>query len=527
MDRAICVNKTENSVSVDPRDVMDVPVLLQQYRGDPIRAVVVYFANRGVNMQQLKAWQEKCPIIYPWDASYYMEKTGYNRIIQVYPLAIIMAKSVDDIKWALSLAIRLSVPFSLKSGGHDHAGASLSNGFIINVSRRNDMKIKVRQPPEVSEYATVVVGSGTLLGHLITELTLIKGVLPIGTCSNTSVMFAAGAGIGLFVRMYGLTLDTLLSANVILADGTLVTASKDEHKDLFWALRGGGGGNFGIVTDLTFEVFQLESVVLYELRFEASKLRNLLEAWQTFAPFAPKELASKIFIVPGKKVLMKGQFIGSSSDLERLLSPYIKYSNSHKIWSSSVYESALYNNETSENPPWYFFYQTLFSEKMKDKVIDLLESFITLSTGGKDGSDLQKSLMTNNCCIIINALGGKFAAVDKEATAFYWRNAHMWLHLSGETKDHMEYDAIKAVIQALYHNLLTAGLALPGKSYGPMYVNFKDLHLTSDEYMDAYYGDNKARLTAIKQRYDPNNVFSGLQTIPVVGNNVKMLPFSF
>lgn len=533
MDRAIHVDRPGNTFSVDPGLVMDVPVLQQQYRGDPIRAVVTDFANRGVSMEELKEWQVKYPIIYPWDAAYYIEKIGYNRIIQVYPLAIIMTKTLEEIVWALNLATRLSIPFSIKSGGHDHVGASLSNGIIINVSRRNKAVIAnengsiIDRSSKTNRSSTsihsVTVGSGTLLGYLITELTKIKGVLPIGTCSNTSIMFAAGAGIGLFVRMYGLTLDSLRSAIILLADNTVIEANGKKNADLFWALRGGGGGNFGIVIDMKFEFYKLEYVILYELKFDTKDFRSLLKAWQNFAPYAPKELASKLSIIPGGDILMKGQFIGTSSDLKDLLSDFIPSSKSQRIWRSSVYESALYNNDTSENPPWFFFYQTLFSDLLGTKALDILQSFAAGNCSIADSRDV----MSHNCSIIINALGGKFAEVDKSDTAFFWRESKMWIHLSGETKDYLEFDTIKLLIQKLYKDLLGAGLALRGKSYGRMYVNFKDVLLSPEQYMDAYYGDNKEKLLQVKKKYDPNNLFSGLHTIPVIGNEAKVLPFGF
>jgi FAD/FMN-containing dehydrogenase len=501
MNRTFSAEYDKECNSVDPHKVVDVPVLLQQYRGDVIRSVVNEFDKKGVSMQQLQEWQKEYSIIYPWDSAYYSERLGYNRYHQVYPLAIIMAKSIQDIEWALKKAIQYSVPFALKSGGHDHAGASLSNGFIINVSRRNNIKVKDGK---------VCVGSGTLLGVLITELTPIGVVLPVGTCNNTSVMFAAGAGIGLFTRKFGLTLDVLQSARVILADGTTAVASADKNPDLFWALRGGGGGNFGIITDMQFEYFEIKSLILYQLYFDLSQLRSLLSEWQMFAPYAPNDLASKIIITPSSDVLMKGQFIGESSTLRDLLAPYIKKSKSHKIWRSSVYESAVYNNEGSANPPWYFFYQTLFVDNaMNDATIDVLVKFAENAP--------------HTCDIIINALGGRVSEIGKDETAFYWRNSKLWIHLASETKDQREYDSMKDVIQAAYRDLLSSGLALPGKSYGQLYINFKDLSLTPCDYMTAYYGGNKKRLLEIKKKYDPDNVFQGLHTIPVLGNDAHVL----
>jgi len=316
-------------------------------------------------------------------------------------------------------------------------------------------------------------------------------------------------------------------------------------------LRGGGGGNFGIVTDMIFETHKLDTLLLYEIYFEPCQLKMLLKKWQKFAPFAPNDLASKLCIHPGKDILMKGQYIGESSELEKLLAPFIRNSKSHRIWRSSVYQSALYNNDSSENPPWYFFYQTLFvcQKRVEDDVSDSRAVFVCQKRVEDDVSDSRavfSHLLNNdvidvlvnfvkgvgikvphNFCIIINALGGRFGEIDKEDTAFYWRDAKLWLHLASETKDQMEYESMKASIQEYYYALLNAGLAIPGEKYGMLYINFKDLSLSPKEYMNAYYGENRKRLLEIKKKYDPNNVFSGLQTIPVLGNDAKVLPFGF
>jgi len=486
-------------VYINPKEIVKEPPYEQHYQDDVIRHCFSEFNKKGIFLERLTYWQQHINIIYPWNENYDIERTGYNRYHQVYPLAIIMALKKSEIQWALKKARELKVNFTIKAGGHCHAGSSLCDGFIINVSKRK----YVRAYDNYLE-----IGAGACLGHIEKVLSEIGGVCPYGTCMNVGACgLALGLGVGLYIRKYGATLDNILSVSIILADGTHVVANKNEYSDLFWAMRGAGASNFGIVTDLRFRYYKLKQVLLYKMKFAASKFKKLLSLWQVFAPYATNDLASKMCINPLNDktctypITIKGQFIGSQEQLTKLIKPFLELSHDYKIWPSSIMEAALWHNESCQNPPWFFYYQTLFAVKpLNETAIDRLYKFI------QEAPD--------ETSIIINALGGRFGEIKSHETAFPWRDATLWLHLASETREQKRYPVMKKVIKSLYKDLLDVDLRNERTGVGRLYTNFKDTKLKPHEYMRAYYGNNAEKLIAIKKKYDPTNVFSSLQGIP-------------
>lgn len=484
-----------------PESAVKTPPLLQAYNDDIIRWVITTFQEKGISLRDLESWKKKYPIIFPWDAEYNTERIGYNRINQVYPLAIVMAKRKKDIKWALLISLELKIPFSLKNGGHDHTGASLCNGIIINVSRRN--KIDVHP-----NHKHVLIGCGVVLGQLDLELARRNcSWIPHGTCANVSALgLSVSAGIGALTRKYGLTIDHLQSATIILADGSIVTANKKINSDLFWMLRGGGASTVGIITDIKLRIHKSQDVVLFELKYGLNQLKEILEMWDNFGPYAENNLASKILFFPESNkevdhhVLIKGQYEGTLPQLSKILENFIVLSKSANIWLATPIEAAIFYNKGSAEPPWYFFYETLFTvDPMNSPTIQALCDFAKTASP--------------ECSIVLNALGGKMAEVAADATAFPWRNAKVWIHIMSETRDQRRFNQMEKDIKKSYNDLLEAGLINPETGVGRLYINFKDLELSDAQYPLAYWGNNYPKLKEIKQKYDPNNIFKSLHGI--------------
>jgi hypothetical protein len=486
---------------MDPALAMISPPLLQHYNEDVIRWTIKTFHEKAVSLKQLNKWKKKYPIIYPWDTEYNIERTGYNRIIQVYPLAIIMAKTEKDIKWALKKAQELKIPFSLKNGGHDHTGASLSDGFIINVSGINEIHID-------PNYEFVEIGCGVLLGQLDLELAN-KGCawVPHGTCANVSALgLSLSAGIGALTRKYGLTIDHLQEATIILANGSTIKANKDENDDLFWFLRGCGASNIGIVSSLKLNIYNSLDVVLFELEYKLEQLQEILEIWDKFGPYAENNLASKILFFPQSNiditnhVHLKGQYEGSLPQLQSLLNDFIVIAQSVHIWKSSPIDAAIFYNQGSSEPPWYFFYETIFTvEQLQPETINALVDF--------------SKTAPSECSIVMNALGGKMAEIKSDETAFPWRDSKLWIHIMSESRDQRKFDLMRKTTKSIYYKLLDSGLRNPETGVGRLYCNFKDLELTQNEYPLAYWGKNYERIKEIKKKYDPDNIFKPLQGI--------------
>ena len=485
----------------NPEKAINTPPLLQEYTDDITRWCVTTFASKGISLSRLKKWKKKYPILYPWDKDYNTERIGYNRINQVYPLAIIMCSKKKDMQWALARSQQLKINFSLKNGSHDHTGASLCDGFIINVSRRDKITIHPK-------HKHVVIGCGVLLGELDLELADKDcSWVPHGTCANVSGLgLALSCGIGSLVRKYGLTIDHLQEATVILADGSIVKASKKENTDLLWMLKGCGACTVGIVTDIKLQIYKSQDVVLFEIKYRSDQLKTILEMWDAFGPYAENNLASKILFFPESyketnfHVCLKGQYEGVVSDLVVLLDKFITIAHCVNIFTASPIDAAVFYNQGSANPPWFFFYETLFTvEPMNPNTIQALCDFAKTATP--------------ECSIVLNALGGKMAEVASNETAFPWRDAKLWIHIMSETRDQTKYSQMEKVVKNVYNNLLDSGLRNPETGVGRLYVNFKDLELTKEQYTLAYWGNNYARIKEIKQKYDPNNVFKNIQGV--------------
>ena len=482
----------------DPRKNISAPVLLQEYRGDVIRHAIRIFEEKGISLSCLLDWQKTQDIIYPWYGEYGTERLGYNRFHQSYPLAIIKAKHISEIKWALTKCIDLGIKFSIRSGGHDHTGLSLSDGIIICLANRNHVIIGKD---------SVDIGTGARFGQLDMILSNYGTYTAIhGTCSNVSNGLVLGGGFGLYTRKYGLSCDNLISANILLANGKHVTCDKNNYSDLFWALRGAGACSFGIVTDLKLKYYEIGEITLYEFNYSSDQLQHIIDKWQRFAPYAPDDLASKMVITPLSQkneypITIKGQYLGSKANLELLLRPFKRECKKWKIWSSTVVDASIYHNESSASPSWYFFYQSmLVVEPLNKQLINIIYEYMLTAP--------------EEHCMIINALGGKFSKINSCDTAFPWRNSILWIHLLSDTKRHSDYDDMRNKVNETYNDLLNNGLRNKDTGVGRLYTNFRDIGLSNKHYPLAYWGkDNYKRLQLIKRKYDPNNVFSHKQGI--------------
>ena len=172
---------------------------------------------------------------------------------------------------------------------------------------------------------TATIGAGAQLIDVYSALAARGVTIPAGSCPSVGIAgHALGGGMGLAGRQFGLTADNLLSASIVTADGQLVTASAHGHPDLYWALRGGGGGNFGVVTSLTFRVHPIPRTVAWFLvRWPASSGADALAAWQAWAPHARPQLTSIFHLNGGgvDPVRVTGQYFGLARDLGELLAP--------------------------------------------------------------------------------------------------------------------------------------------------------------------------------------------------------------
>lgn len=489
----------EIAMAQDIHEIIRIPVLLERYTTDISRETVRFFEQeKGISLDQLLGWQECHPILYPWDAGYNSLRLAYNRAPNFFPKFLVLCKCTRDVQWALATALKLDIPFRIRAGAHDSHGFCLSNGIIIDVFNINYIDVCDDE---------VTMGAGVVIGALVIELSKYKRVLPTGTCQNVGIAgLSQGAGIGFLGRLYGLTLDSMLQAKVVLANGKEVTANSTTNKDLFWALRGGGGGSLGVVTEFTFRTYKLDTVVLFEMWFSFDDFEEVFRLWQEWSPHQSNSLTAELDLYPLKDknrkfpILISGQYEGSRTKLREILRVWEDLYQELKIWRTTVKEAAIHH--ATPYPNFFLNFLNLFAvEPFTDKAITFLKRRMEIAPVG--------------CSLEFDPLRGKVAEVGERETAFPWRDSLFWLLIRGTTKVQDDLPERALWVRMTYDGLLARGNLNEETGVGRLYVNFKDRLLSKEKYPLAYWGNNSRRLERVKERYDPHNVFNFEQSIPL------------
>src|SRR5918996_843627 len=210
------------------------------------------------------------------------------RFDDVQPLAIVRCTNPDDVAEVIRFAGTHGMEVGTRGGGHCFGGRSSSGGLLVDVTRMHAV--------EVSGGA-VTVGGGTRIGEVYASLLQHDLAIPAGSCPSVGIAgLALGGGLGIIGRRYGLTSDHLLGAQIVLADGRIVECDEHHEEDLFWALRGAGAGNFGVVTSLTFGTIPAPAATNFHLAWSFSEAAAAIDAWQSWAPAAPEELSASLLI---------------------------------------------------------------------------------------------------------------------------------------------------------------------------------------------------------------------------------------
>ncbi|MEV7229576.1 FAD-binding oxidoreductase [Polymorphospora sp. NPDC051019] len=437
------------------------------------------------------------------------------RFDEILPQVVVMCATPQDVIEALAFARRNDIDFAVRSGGHCFAGYSSSRGMVVNVTPMAQVKV---------DGSRVEVGSGIRIGAMTNALIDHGLVVPGGSCPSVGVGGTTlGGGIGVLGRLYGLTLDHVVGAEVVLADGTVVTADAERHPDLFWALRGAGAGNFGVVTALTFDARPAPRMTNFYIEWDFQDAAEVLKAWQRWAPSAPEEMTAGLGFTamddldePAVAELF-GAMVGTESDAMKLIGELVERCGREparvNCREMDYRETALYqagllsavNNQVVETPQGQIERQgcrftkgEFFDGPIADEAIDrLAEVFVAGRTAGEvRGLELAP-------------WGGGYARTDRHATAFVHRDTSFSLkHAVMVTPE-----ASQGAKEAAYRWVTESWSAVHPWGSGRVYPNFPDPDLTN--WGDAYYGENFARLKRIKSQYDPQNLFRFEQSIPL------------
>ncbi len=440
------------------------------------------------------------------------------RFDAVHPAAIAYCASPADVQACLAFARTFSLPFTPRAGGHSYEGYSTTTGLVVDVTRMNSVAVNA---------GIATIGAGTRLIDVYAALTQHGLILPAGSCSTVGVAgLTLGGGTGVLGRKFGLTCDSLLSAQVVLADGRVLTCDANHDPDLFWALRGGGGGNFGVVTSFTFQTQRVAALSLFTFTWAWSSAAAVVDAWQNWAPHAPDELWSNcVLIAPAAKgsapyVVVNGVYVGDVGPLNSLLNqltgrisapPASRHVTGASVLNTMLYEAGCSGKTVgqchlpSQDPQGQVqrdtsgvksdYFTTALSRQGITNLVNAITKRHATANLGNGG-------------IGMDAYGGAINRKASDATAFAHRNALF----SAQYSASWNASDPASVVTANRSWLNDTWQSMRPFASGGSYQNYVDPDLV--HWQQASYGVNLARLRRIKTTYDPGNFFHFAQSIP-------------
>jgi len=445
-------------------------------------------------------------IVLPSDAAYATRRLVNARRFSPRPMMIVDAISGDDVATAIGFARTHGLRLVPRSGGHSYVGASGNDGLVLDVSGLDRIDVS----PDGS---TVTVGAGTRLGAIYSTLYCGHGrTVPSGTCPSVGIAgITLGGGYSFGARQFGLTLDRLLSARVVLASGETLTVSGASHPDLFWALRGGGAGAFGVVTELAFETVPFRPLVVGHLFYRWSDAAAGFAAWQEFVLSDPDRRA-----VPtagfssnpsGSEPSFRASVVldGTVAEAQSILAQM--RARGVKPLSTSAYPLSVPGCPGSVIGAGTYakFKSALPSEPVGSEAIAIIREHLEARRANPAIPIAQPG------GIQFNSFGGAVSDLSPDATAFVHREALFSLQFFTEwtpSTSPATTAAHLAWIRGLYDDVRP--------HLGPAcYYNYADEDLV--DWPTAYWGANLPALQQVKATYDPDGFFRGKHTVPLPG----------
>jgi FAD/FMN-containing dehydrogenase len=440
-------------------------------------------------------------VLVPGGAGYEeARRPAIARFDDIAPRALVRCTSADDVAAALALARSEGVPVAIRSGGHCFAGRSSTDGVVIDVSPMSSVSLD-------GEVASV--GAGARLGDVYDALDDHGVTIPAGCGPEVGIAgLTLGGGLGILGRKHGLTADQLIGARVVLAGGRVVDCDEHHDQELFWALRGAGGGQFGVVTSLVFRTVPAPAATSFHVVWPGESAVALIEAWQSWAPGAPDEMAASLLVTAeagsAPAVNLFGAMAGSEADAGPLLAEFVARGG-HEPTDIAIEhlpyratKSYLAERGPGDAPEgWHPYSKSEFFRRpiSTDAIESLLDNLATARSARETR------------VLDFTPWGGAYNRVAADATAFPHREERFLI------KHGLMLDpAAPAEEQQAARRWLTRSWEIvhPFGS-GGVYPNFPDPEL--DDWERAYHGDNYARLARVKAEYDPANVFTFPQSV--------------
>ncbi len=407
-----------------------------------------------------------------------------SRYAGIHPLAVVRAANVHDVQACVRWAARHDVPIRARSGGHSYAGYCTAPGaLVVDLRRFHGVSLSG---------STATAGAGINLIDLYAGLARHGATVPGGSCPTVGLAgLAMGGGMGLAARAFGMTCDNVRAFEIVTADGRARTADRHHNPGLFWALRGGGGGNFGIVTRMQLRAYRVSHASWFRITYPWSQASEALDAWQRLAPHAPGALTALFTLAAGGSVSCQGQLLGSQSRLRRLIAPLLRvdgaslsigtlgYLAMMQHWAGCAGESVDQCGRYAPQP------------------FDAGSDYVARALSASGRSAAIRAVELGGGTLLFDAYGGAINKVAPDATAFVHRRQQLAI----------QYYAPGSSTSWVRR---ARRMMAPHVS-GQCYQNYIDPQL--DDWQHAYYGQNWQRLQAVKARYDPHQVFRFAQGI--------------
>ncbi|MFB2350742.1 FAD-binding oxidoreductase [Priestia megaterium] len=435
-------------------------------------------------------------VIFKGDPGYQQAIKNWNPYVDVCPLVFVFAQNSYDVSNAIKWAQENKVPLRVRSGRHalDKNLSVVNGGIVIDVSDMNRVCLDKK-----SEIATVQ--TGIHVGPLVKMLAREGFMAPFGDSPTVGIGgITMGGGFGVVSRSIGLISDNLLALETVDAKGHILQADQSCNKDLFWASRGGGGGNFGYNTEYTFKVHRApKTATVFNIIWPWDQLETVFKTWQEWSPFVDERLGCILEIYSKVNGLChaEGIFLGSKKELTKLLKPLLNAGTpTQTVIETLSYPDAIDFLDPDEPIPGRSDQSVKFSsawglDLWSEEPISFMKKFLEEATG------------TEANFFFIN-WGGALSRVPSNETAFFWRRplfytewTSSWENKSQEASNLASVEKVRQLMKPYVKG---------------SYVNVPDQNI--EKFGKAYYGSNFARLREIKAKYDPENLFHFPQSIP-------------
>jgi len=429
----------------------------------------------------------------PGDDRYAAATAIWAKPVGPMPRTVVHCRTLQDIQLAIAAARSAGLSLSVRGGGHDWAGRALCDGLVLDLSDMRDVMVS-------PDRRSARISGGARASDVL-AVTDPLGLAPVtGSCSAVGMAgLTLGGGYGPLIGRFGLALDNLLAADVILADGRIVTAERGGDEDLFWALRG-GGGNFGVVSAMHIRLHELPNVVSGMLVYPFSETKTVLRRYADVAPFMRDELTVQIGAVAGPDgmpvVLLVPTWCGQQGCGDTHIVPLLELGtlldntvDAVRYGASlSVFDAHIVNGRRT-------FMETCSLSTLNEDAVDVLVEAMT-------------EAVSAGCAIFTHEFRGAASRVPMEATAFGLRRNHVLIEILAsfpDRSDRLEERRHQHWVRDTWRSF--DAIAIAGG-----YPNLLGVGETNRATQS--FGSNVERLAAIKQVYDPDNVFCSAIPLP-------------